>query len=119
MAPAMVLINDGNVVTEPPPLLVSPPHKAHSQYVNGKQHVTTVQNGFKEQKGTKGTSHVLHRSLHHDPLRVIHAKGNYLYLNDGRKIFDATGGAAVACLGHGDERFVFTYNVNCKRSDQN
>ncbi|KAF2485630.1 pyridoxal phosphate-dependent transferase [Neohortaea acidophila] len=50
------------------------------------------------------TSGVLHRSLHQDPLRVVSAKGNYLHLNNGQKVFDASGGAAVACLGHGDER---------------
>lgn len=60
-------------------------------------------------KGHNHKSAVLNRSLHHDPVRVISAKGNYLYLNNGQKIFDATGGAAVACLGHGDERYaIFT-----------
>ncbi|OQN96005.1 hypothetical protein B0A48_17996 [Cryoendolithus antarcticus] len=52
----------------------------------------------------KSTSAVLHRSLHHDPHQAGHAKGNYLYLSNGQKIFDATGGAAVACLGSNDER---------------
>jgi adenosylmethionine-8-amino-7-oxononanoate aminotransferase len=33
-------------------------------------------------------------------------KGNYLYLADGRKIFDASSGAAVSCLGHGDQRVI-------------
>lgn len=55
--------------------------------------------------GATGTaSAVLHRSLHHEPLRVVEARGNYLQLNNGQRIFDATGGAAVSCLGHGDER---------------
>ncbi|KAF2222620.1 pyridoxal phosphate-dependent transferase [Elsinoe ampelina] len=49
-------------------------------------------------------SSVLHRTLHSDPLKVIRAKGNYLYLSNGQRILDATGGAAVSCLGHGDER---------------
>lgn len=48
-------------------------------------------------------SAVLHRHLHKPPKRVISAQGNYLTLEDGRKIFDATGGAAVACIGHGNE----------------
>jgi len=48
-------------------------------------------------------SAVLHRHLHNPPKRVISAKGNYLTLENGRKIFDATGGAAVACIGHGNE----------------
>ncbi|OTA60351.1 aminotransferase, class III [Hypoxylon sp. EC38] len=32
---------------------------------------------------------------------VVGGQGNYLYLADGRKILDACGGAAVACIGHG------------------
>lgn len=43
---------------------------------------------------------VLHRSLNETPLRVTGSKGLYLHLEDGRKFLDATGGAAVACLGH-------------------
>lgn len=31
-------------------------------------------------------------------------KGKYLYTKDGRKILDASGGAAVSCLGHGNTR---------------
>ncbi len=57
------------------------------------------------------TSAVLHRSLHHDPLRVVSAKGNYLHVSNGQSILDATGGAAVACLGHGDERY--DDNLSC------
>jgi adenosylmethionine-8-amino-7-oxononanoate aminotransferase len=45
-------------------------------------------------------SKVLHRSLHEQPKEVVKADGMYLYLNNGQKILDATGGAAVACLGH-------------------
>jgi len=35
---------------------------------------------------------------------VIGADGNYLHLSDGRKLLDATGGAAVSCLGHANKR---------------
>lgn len=49
-------------------------------------------------------SAVFHRSLHSDPIPVIGANGNYLHLSTGRNILDATGGAAVSCLGHGNER---------------
>lgn len=55
--------------------------------------------------GKPTESAVLHRSLHHKPLHAVSAKGNYLYLSNGQKIFDATGGAAVACLGSGNERY--------------
>ncbi|KAI0008605.1 exocyst complex protein exo70 [Xylariaceae sp. FL0662B] len=47
-------------------------------------------------------SAVLYRSLHRDFPRIIHGEGCYLLLEDGRKILDASGGASVACLGHGN-----------------
>ena len=53
--------------------------------------------------GKTTSSAVLHRSLHHEPLHVLSAKGNYLYLDNGQQILDATGGAAVSCLGHRNE----------------
>ncbi len=53
--------------------------------------------------GTKPSA-VLHRDLKVEPLEVLSAKGPYLTLSDGRKIIDATGGAAVSCLGHGNRR---------------
>jgi adenosylmethionine-8-amino-7-oxononanoate aminotransferase len=49
-------------------------------------------------------SHVLHRSLHDQPKKVIGADGIYLTLSNGQRILDATGGAAVACLGHNHPR---------------
>ena len=49
-------------------------------------------------------SAVLHRDLHKDPYEVAEASGLYLTLSDGRRIIDASGGAAVCCIGHGDER---------------
>lgn len=52
----------------------------------------------------KHQSAVLHRSLHSDPLTVIGGQGSYLYLSNGQTILDATGGAAVACIGHGHPR---------------
>ncbi|KAL8935785.1 MAG: hypothetical protein Q9216_005254 [Gyalolechia sp. 2 TL-2023] len=49
-------------------------------------------------------SSILHRSLTADPLHIESAKGSYLYLKDGNSVLDASSGAAVACIGHGDER---------------
>ncbi|KAB8437336.1 hypothetical protein FH972_025016 [Carpinus fangiana] len=49
-------------------------------------------------------SALLHRSLHKAPLEVVSASGHYLTTADGRRILDSTCGAAVACLGHGNER---------------
>ena len=52
------------------------------------------------------TSGVLHRSLHEAPLAVSHGSGIYLTLKDGRQILDATCGAAVSCLGHGNTEVI-------------
>ncbi len=49
-------------------------------------------------------SAVLHRDLHNAPHHVLEASGLYFLLSDKRRIIDATGGAAVSCIGHGDER---------------
>ncbi len=50
-----------------------------------------------------GKSSLLHRSLIHEPSEVIAAKDSILTLASGQKIIDACGGAAVSCLGHGNE----------------
>ncbi|KAI0423724.1 exocyst complex protein exo70 [Xylaria sp. FL1042] len=50
------------------------------------------------------TSAVLHRSLKSEFPRIVGGEGNYVILEDGRRIFDASGGAAVACIGHGNTR---------------
>ncbi|ORX95010.1 pyridoxal phosphate-dependent transferase [Clohesyomyces aquaticus] len=73
-------INDGNVVVE-----------ATAKHTNG------VTNGTPK-------SAILHRHIHHEPMMVKGASGNYLELTDGRKVLDASGGAAVACLGHNNKR---------------
>ncbi|KAL8716220.1 MAG: hypothetical protein Q9220_000125 [cf. Caloplaca sp. 1 TL-2023] len=49
-------------------------------------------------------SAVLHRDLHKKPEHVVRASGLYLTLSDSRRIIDATGGAAVSSIGHGDRR---------------
>ncbi|RDW63397.1 hypothetical protein BP6252_10942 [Coleophoma cylindrospora] len=46
---------------------------------------------------------LLHRSLFEQPQTVSSASGSYLTLHDGRQILDGCGGAAVACIGHGNE----------------
>jgi adenosylmethionine-8-amino-7-oxononanoate aminotransferase len=48
-------------------------------------------------------SHVLHRSGAIPPV-AVGGEGIRLRLADGRAIIDASGGAAVACLGHGNRR---------------
>ena len=47
-------------------------------------------------------SRLLHRTLLADPPLAIGGEGIYLHAADGRRIIDGSGGAAVACLGHGN-----------------
>jgi len=49
-------------------------------------------------------SRVMHRSVLDQPDVAISGKGLILTLADGREVIDASGGAAVACLGHGNRR---------------
>ncbi len=48
-------------------------------------------------------SRVLHRSGTIPPV-AVGGEGIHLHLADGRTVIDASGGAAVACLGHGNRR---------------
>jgi adenosylmethionine-8-amino-7-oxononanoate aminotransferase len=48
-------------------------------------------------------SRVLHRSATTPPI-AVRGEGIYLHLADGTRIIDGSGGAAVACLGHGNQR---------------
>ncbi|KRR00864.1 aspartate aminotransferase family protein [Bradyrhizobium valentinum] len=47
-----------------------------------------------------GKSRVLHRSLRETPPRAVGGDGVWLIAEDGRRILDASGGAALSCLGH-------------------
>jgi adenosylmethionine-8-amino-7-oxononanoate aminotransferase len=51
-------------------------------------------------------SHLVHRSLHADPPLALRGEGVHLYDQEGRAVIDASGGAAVACLGHGHSRVI-------------
>jgi len=51
-------------------------------------------------------SRVLHRSLRETPPRAIGGEGVWLIGEDGRRILDASGGAAVSCLGHQHPRVI-------------
>jgi hypothetical protein len=79
MTPPTTLLNDGNIVLDPQP---------------------TPQPQVK--------SNVLHRSLHASPPVIQSAKGLYFDLKHAsgksQTLLDATGGAAVSCLGHGNQR---------------
>ncbi|MFH5923221.1 aspartate aminotransferase family protein [Roseomonas xinghualingensis] len=45
------------------------------------------------------TSRLLHRGRNAPPV-AVGGKGSWLHLADGREVLDASGGAAVSCLGH-------------------
>lgn len=50
------------------------------------------------------------RNLNKPYLKIKAGKGNYLQTTDGRKVFDAATGAAVACLGYGNEKVIKAVN---------
>jgi adenosylmethionine-8-amino-7-oxononanoate aminotransferase len=47
------------------------------------------------------STHVFHRHLRHTPPVAVSGSGLYLTDSEGRQYLDASGGAAVSCLGHG------------------
>jgi adenosylmethionine-8-amino-7-oxononanoate aminotransferase len=49
-------------------------------------------------------SRVFHRALGHDYPQAVSGRGSWIYDAEGRAYLDASGGAAVSCLGHGDRR---------------
>ncbi|MGE0749465.1 MAG: aspartate aminotransferase family protein [Variibacter sp.] len=46
-------------------------------------------------------THILHRSIHAEYPVAVRGAGVHLYDSSGRSYIDASGGAAVSCLGHG------------------
>jgi adenosylmethionine-8-amino-7-oxononanoate aminotransferase len=46
------------------------------------------------------SSSVLYAKINRPPIKIVRSHGNYLQTEDGRQIFDATGGAAVTSIGH-------------------
>ena len=46
-------------------------------------------------------SHLVHRSLRADPPVAVSGQGIWLTEKNGHSVMDGSGGAAVACLGHG------------------
>ncbi len=51
-------------------------------------------------------SQILHRDLTGSPLIAEAAAGLMIRSADGREVIDGSGGAAVACLGHGHPRVI-------------
>ena len=50
-------------------------------------------------------SAILHRTPFIPPIATS-GQGSYVFLDDGRKLLDAVGGAAVACIGNGHPEVV-------------
>jgi adenosylmethionine-8-amino-7-oxononanoate aminotransferase len=57
-------------------------------------------NGARDKYNGHAESAVLHRNIKQVPPVTIQGTGNYLILEDGRRILDTAGGAAVSCLGY-------------------
>ncbi len=51
-------------------------------------------------------SRLLQRSLLRDPPLAIRGEGIFIHDSNGRTVIDGSGGAAVACLGHGHPRVI-------------
>jgi adenosylmethionine-8-amino-7-oxononanoate aminotransferase len=51
-------------------------------------------------------SHLVHRSFTNDPPIAVSGHGIFIRDAAGREVIDGSGGAAVACLGHGHPRVV-------------
>jgi adenosylmethionine-8-amino-7-oxononanoate aminotransferase len=49
-------------------------------------------------------SRIIHRSLRQDPPLALSGEGIFIRDSNGKTIIDGSGGAAVACLGHGHPR---------------
>ncbi len=52
------------------------------------------------------SSNVFHRRLDREPLHAVRTEGNYIYLEDGRKLLDGGVSAAVTSIGYGDKRVI-------------
>lgn len=51
-------------------------------------------------------SKLLYRDLNKEPYKVVNSKGSYLYLENGHKVLDAAGGAAVTSVGHSNKEVI-------------
>lgn len=53
------------------------------------------------------TTHLCRRSYEHPPIQIVSGgKGHVLTMEDGHKVLDACGGAAIACIGQGNEEVI-------------
>jgi adenosylmethionine-8-amino-7-oxononanoate aminotransferase len=82
----------------------TPSHDAPTQ--PSKTAYTTIASRNKTYWSTQPAPSLLHRSLHEQPILTTSAHKNHLTLQDGTRILDACGGAAVAVIGHGNEEVI-------------
>lgn len=68
-------------------------------------------------RGANGLTdgHVFYRDLAKRYILVDKAEGIYLYDKDGNRIIDGAAGAAVVCLGHGNERVINALNEQARK----
>ena len=60
---------------------------------------------------------ILHRSSRSAPPIAVEAKGSWIIQAGGHRVLDASGGAAVSCLGHAHPRVVEAIRVQVGRLD--
>ncbi|MEW5710417.1 MAG: aspartate aminotransferase family protein [Pseudomonadota bacterium] len=60
-------------------------------------------------------SHVFHRNARLDPPMAVGGEGAYLVDAQGRRILDASSGAAVSCLGHGHPAVIQAIQEQARR----
>jgi len=65
---------------------------------------TSISGTIAEKVDAVPESGVLYARLATKPPTIKHSSGIYLHTDDGRKILDASCGAAVSCLGHNNSR---------------
>lgn len=61
---------------------------------------STTSAGASASSGGLNPTSILHRTTWRPPVAVS-ADGMYIQLEDGRRVIDAVGGAAVSCIGNG------------------
>ena len=62
-------------------------------------------------------THILHRQIRHELPVAVRARGLVITDREGREYLDASGGAAVSCLGHGHPEVVATMKAQLDALD--
>ena len=60
-------------------------------------------------------NHVFHRDAKAEPPIAVAGEGPYLFDREGRRYLDASGGAAVSCLGHGHRAVIDAIKVQADK----